>query len=353
MQAIRRSMEKDRHRELGSVVSQSGEKLKTLKVAVVIPCYRVADQVMGVLEAMPARVDRIFCVDDACPENSGEKIEKECPDRRVTVLRHKNNQGVGGAMVTGYRAALEGGMDIIVKLDGDGQMDPAIMPRFLAVLEAGEADYCKGNRFYRVATLAGMPKRRIIGNAILSFLSKLSSGYWQIFDPTNGFTAIHAAALRLLPLEAIDRGFFFESDMLFRLNTIRAVVRDVPMTAVYNDEISNIRVHRVVVPFLAKHIRNFGKRLIYNYYLRDFNMASLEWLLGAVLLGFGTIFGIAKWISVASTGQVATAGTVMLAALPVLVGIQMLLSAFNYDVQNVPRTPLQRLLRDENPVKHL
>lgn len=324
-----------------------------LKVAAVVPCYRVADQVVDVLKAMPGRVDKIYCVDDACPEKSGDRIKAHCRDVRVQVLRHDTNRGVGGAVVTGYRAALADAMDIVVKIDGDGQMDPAIMPRFLAVLEAGEADYCKGNRFYRVATLEGMPRGRLVGNAVLSFLSKLSSGYWQIFDPTNGYTAIHAAALRLLPLEALDRGYFFESDMLFRLNTIRAVVRDVPMTAVYNDEISNLKVSQVVLPFFGKHVRNFAKRLVYNYYLRDFNLASVEWPLGLALLMFGTIFGASKWASVVAAGEVASAGTVMLAALPILVGIQMLLSAFNFDIQNVPRTPLQRLLRDENPIKVL
>jgi glycosyltransferase involved in cell wall biosynthesis len=334
-------------------VNQSEERLKPLKVAVVIPCYRVADRVLDVLEAIPARVDRIFCVDDACPEKSGDRIAKGCKDARVTVFCHDKNQGVGGATITGYKAALEADMDVVVKIDGDGQMDPRLIPRFVAVLQAGEADYCKGNRFYRVATLTGMPKGRVVGNAVLSFLTKLSSGYWQVFDPTNGYTAIHAAALRLLPLEVIDRGYFFESDMLFRLNTIRAVVRDVPMTAAYKDETSNLKAGRLVLPFLAKNLRNLGKRLVYNYYVRDFNLASLEWPLGILLLGFGVIFGLSQWISVARSGQVASAGTVMLAALPVMVGIQMLLSAFNFDIQNVPRTPLQRLLRDENPIKSL
>lgn len=334
-------------------MSEPGEKLKKLKVAVVVPCYRVADRVLDVLAAMPERVDRIFCVDDACPQKSGERVEAECRDSRVRVLRHRTNQGVGGAMITGYKAALDEQMDIVVKIDGDGQMDPAIMPRFLAVLEAGDADYCKGNRFYRFATIRGMPKTRLVGNAILSFFCKLSSGYWQVFDPTNGYTAIHAAALKLLPLEMIDRSYFFESDILFRLNTIRAVVCDVPMAAIYKDEESNLRVRRVVLPFLAKHMRNFCKRLVYNYYLRDFNLASLEFLLGMPLLAFGVSFGFYKWIGVSLVGEVATAGAVMLAALPIIVGIQMVLSALNFDVQNVPRTPLQRLLRDENQIKKL
>lgn len=334
-------------------MSEYQEKLKTMKVAVVVPCYRVADRVLGVLAAIPSRVDRIFCVDDACPDGSGARIAESCADPRVRVLTHGQNQGVGGAMVTGYRAALEEEMDIVVKLDGDGQMDPALIPRFVTFLEAGEADYCKGNRFYRVATLTGMPWSRLIGNAVLSFLSKLSSGYWQIFDPTNGYTAIHAAALRLLPLESIDKGYFFESDMLFRLSTIRAVVRDIPMAAVYGGETSSLRIRKVVAPFIVKHVRNFLKRIGYNYYLRDFSLASLEWPIGAGLLLFGVVFGLVQWIGAAARDEFASAGTVMLAGLPVIVGLQMLLSAFNYDIQNTPRIPLQRLLRDENPIEVL
>lgn len=335
------------------VVSASNQNHDVLKVAVVIPCYGVAEQVLDVLAAIPERVDRIFCVDDACPQQSGDVIERDCRDPRVKVLRHSANRGVGGAMVTGYQASLEEEMDIIVKIDGDGQMDPSIMSRFVQVLAAGEADYCKGNRFYRVTTLKGMPKSRVIGNALLSFASKLSSGYWQIFDPNNGYTAIHAAALRLLPMEMLDRRFFFESDMLFRLNTIRAVVRDIPMSAVYRQETSNLKISRIIVPFTARHIRNFAKRIIYNYYVRDFHLASVELVFGAILFLFGAIFGLYHWLGFGHQEEFASAGTVMLAALPVLIGLQLLLSAISFDIQNVPQTPLQRLLRDENPVKTL
>ncbi len=341
---------KDDRRLADFVVGQTESNLKRMKVAVVIPCYRVKDRVMSVLDAIPDGVDKIICVDDACPQGTGAHIKDTCKDKRVEVLTHGKNQGVGGAVVTGYQAALDAQMEVVVKLDGDGQMDPAIIPRFLTFLEAGEADYCKGNRFYRPATLTGMPASRIAGNAVLSFLTKLSSGYWQVFDPTNGYTAIHASALRLLPLESIDKTFFFESDMLFRLNVIRAVVRDIPMTARYGDENSNLKIHRVVAPFIGKHLRNFGKRIVYNYYLRDFNLASFEWPLGLALFSFGMVFGITQWIGGAIRDEFASAGTVMLAALPIIVGLQMLLSAFNFDIQNVPRTPLQRLLRDENPL---
>lgn len=334
-------------------MSASNQVPDVLKIAVVIPCYGVADQVLDVLAAMPERVDRIFCVDDACPQKSGNIIVRRCQDPRVKVLRHAANRGVGGAMVTGYRASLEEDMDIVVKIDGDGQMDPAIMPRFVQILASGEADYCKGNRFYRVATLTGMPKRRVFGNALLSFANKLSTGYWQVFDPNNGYTAIHAASLRLLPLEMLDKRFFFESDMLFRLNTIRAVVRDIPMTAVYKDERSNIKIYRIVLPFIGKHIRNSLKRILYNYYVRDFHLASLELIAGVNLLLFGVIFGLYHWLGYGHQEEFASAGTVMLAALPVLIGLQFLLAAISFDIQNVPQTPLQRLLRDEYPVKDL
>ena len=317
------------------------------RIAVVVPCYRVAGQVLRVLDAVPALVSRIYCVDDACPEKSGDHISAHCRDPRVVVLRHARNGGVGAAMITGYRAALADGMHIIVKLDGDGQMDPTLIQRFVRLLLAGEADYCKGNRFHRPASVMGMPPARLFGNAVLSFLSKLSSGYWQVFDPTNGYTAIHASALRLLPLESIDHGYFFESDMLCRLNIARAVVRDIPMDAVYGNEPSSLRIHRVAPQFAYKHLRNFGRRVLYSYYLRDFNLASIEAPLGLAALLFGVIFGGVHWLNAFRGAPYASAGTVMVAALPVIVGVQMLLSAINYDVQNVPTTPLQKLFADE------
>ena len=317
------------------------------RIAVVVPCYRVHAQVLDVLAAIPPLVSKIYCVDDACPEHSGDHISAHCHDPRVKVLRHARNGGVGAAMLTGYRAALDDGMHIIVKLDGDGQMDPALIPRFVRLLLAGEADYCKGNRFHRPASLTGMPPARLFGNAVLSFLTKLSSGYWQIFDPNNGYTAIHASALRLLPLDSIDRGYFFESDMLCRLNIARAVVRDIPMDAVYGDETSSLRIHRVVTQFAVKHARNAARRLLYNYYLRDFNLASIEAPLGCAALLFGVLFGGVHWLRAFQGAPYASAGTVMVAALPIIVGVQMLLSAINYDVQNVPTTPLQKLFADE------
>jgi glycosyltransferase involved in cell wall biosynthesis len=249
---------------------------------------------------------------------------------------------VGGAVVTGYAAALAEGADIVVKVDGDGQMDPAFIPVLVRTIVAGQADYTKGNRFYDFESLRSMPRVRLFGNAVLSLVNKVASGYWDVMDPTNGYTAIHRAALAALPLDKLDRGYFFESDMLFRLYTIRAVVRDIPMEARYGDENSSLRVGRVAAVFPAKYLGAAIKRLFYAYFLRDFNAGTMQLVLGLLIGGAGTVFGVAKWLESVTTGVPATSGSVMLAALPVLVGIQLLLAALHYDIVNIPRDPLQQ-----------
>ena len=314
------------------------------RIAVVVPCFRVSRQILDVLARMGPEVARILVVDDACPERTGDLVERDCSDARVTVLRHQENRGVGGALVTGYRAALADGADIVVKVDGDGQMDPAFIPTLIRSIVAGRADYAKGNRFYDLELLRAMPRVRLIGNALLSLVSKAASGYWDVMDPTNGYTAIHRTALAELPLDKLDRGYFFESDMLFRLYTIRAVVRDVPMTAKYDDETSSLSIGRVAASFPLKYARAAMKRLFYSYVLRDFNAATTQFLLAVVIGCAGAAFGIAKWIESDETGVPATSGAVMLAALPILVAFQLLLSALHYDIQNVPREPLQQRL---------
>jgi dolichol-phosphate mannosyltransferase len=312
------------------------------QIAVVIPCYRVRDKILGVIAAIPGAVAQIHVVDDACPEKSGDLVAQSCTDARLIVHRHAENRGVGGAMVTGYRAALAAGADIVVKLDGDGQMDPAFIPALTRGLVSGQADYTKGNRFYDLELLRAMPRVRLVGNAVLSLVNKVASGYWDVMDPTNGYTAIHRVALGALPLEKLDGGYFFESDMLFRLYTIRAVVRDVPMRARYADEKSSLRVGLAALEFPGKYLRNAVKRFFYSYYLRDFNAGTMQFLLGLVIGGAGAVFGVARWLESVATGVPATAGSVMVAALPVLVGVQLWLAALHYDILNIPREPLQQ-----------
>jgi dolichol-phosphate mannosyltransferase len=311
------------------------------RIAVVLPCYRSKGHVLDVIGRIGPEVFLIVAVDDACPDGTGEHIKAFCADPRVEVVRNELNLGVGGAVIHGYRIALDRDAEIVVKIDSDGQMDPALLMRIVHPIASKHADYAKGNRFFNIEDVRTMPKARLFGNAGLSFLTKLSSGYWNIFDPTNGYTAIHRAALEMLPLDKIDHRFFFESDMLFRLNIAGAVVIDVPIPASYGSERSNLRTGRALVPFLLKNLRNFLKRLFYRYYLRDLNIGSLEILGGIILLSFGSLFGAAKWITAATEGVTASAGTVMLAGLPILVGVQMILGFFAFDFMAVPRTPLQ------------
>jgi len=319
----------------------------TERIAVVIPSFKVTEHIVGVIESMGPVIDRIYVIDDCCPAGSGDYVQAHCSDPRVTVLRHETNQGVGGAVMTGYRAAIADGCDIIVKVDGDGQMDPSLIPAFIAPIRAGEADYTKGNRFFDLEQIHAMPRVRLFGNAVLSFLTKLSSGYWDLFDPTNGFTAIHRDVARHLPFEKISRRYFFETDMLFRLNVMRAAVIDIPMDAKYGDEVSNLKIGDIAFDFLRKHGRNFIKRLFYSYYLRDMSLASLELPLGLVLLSFGTIYGVAHWIAGAHTGTAASSGTVMLAAMPVLLGVQLILAFIGYDVSSTPRRAIHSKLGSE------
>ncbi|OGS99158.1 MAG: glycosyl transferase family 2 [Gallionellales bacterium RIFCSPLOWO2_12_FULL_59_22] len=311
-------------------------------MAVVIPCYKVKRHVMDVIDGIGNEVWRIYVVDDACPEKSGKHVEAHCQDRRVRVIYHENNQGVGGAVMTGYRAAMADGAVVIVKVDGDGQMDTRLIPGFVEPILAGEADYTKGNRFFDLEEIHVMPKSRLFGNAVLSLLTKLSSGYWDLFDPANGYTAIHAEVAQRLPFEKISPRYFFETDMLFRLNILRAVVVDVPMNAKYGDEISNLRISKIAGEFLVKHMRNFIKRIFYNYYLRDLSLASIELPLGMALLAAGTSFGGYQWLESAREGVVTPAGTVMLAALPILMGLQLVLAFLGYDIAAVPRRPRHR-----------
>ncbi len=306
-------------------------------IAVVIPSYKVTRHILGVIAAIGPEVARIYVVDDCCPDGSGDFVAAGCADPRVRVLRHAANQGVGGAVMSGYRAAIEEGLAVIVKVDGDGQMDPALIPAFVAPILAGHADYTKGNRFYDLEQIRAMPPLRLFGNAVLSLMTKLSSGYWDLFDPTNGFTALHADTARHLPFDKISRRYFFETDMLFRLNTLRAAVVDVPMDASYGDEVSNLRISRIVTEFLAKHARNFLKRLFYNYYLRDMSLASIELPAGLLLLLAGAGHGAWHWVDSARAGVGTPAGTVMLAALPVLMGLQLVLAFLAYDIAAVPR----------------
>ncbi|HUO22893.1 MAG TPA: glycosyltransferase family 2 protein [Caulobacteraceae bacterium] len=319
-------------------------RLDLAGVWVVIPCYKVRSHIGRVIARTPDWITGIVCVDDACPEHSGEFVTREVADRRVVVVTLAENQGVGGATLAGYGEAIARGARVLVKVDGDDQMDLAHLPALVAPILLGQSDYTKGNRFSSQSHIQGMPSVRVLGNIGLSFAAKLSTGYWNIFDPTNGFTAIHADVAEILLSRPIARRYFFETDLLYHLGTLRAVVRDIPMPARYADEISNLKIGSTILPFAGRHLRNWARRMIGDYFVRDFNIATLEVLVGGASLAFGIAHALA-WISVRLPGQAASAGMVMGAALPIIIGVQLLLQAINYDVTHTPTQPIHPYLR--------
>ncbi|MCG2660968.1 MAG: glycosyltransferase family 2 protein [Kiritimatiellae bacterium] len=310
------------------------------KIAVVIPCYKVREHVLDVINKIGGEVWRVYVVDDCCPEGSGRHAADSVKDPRLRVIFNPQNLGVGGAVMAGYQAAVADGADVIVKIDGDGQMDPEMIPRFTAPILKGQADYTKGNRFYNLTHISQMPAARLFGNAALSFMTKLSTGYWNIFDPTNGYTAIHAKVAATLPMDRISRHYFFETDMLFRLNIMRAVVVDIPMDAVYGKEQSQLRIGNILGEFLFKHARILAKRIIYNYFLRDMTLASVELLVGSGLFAFGLLFGLAHWGKGIASGNPTPLGTIMIAAMSLLVGLQLILAFLGFDIASVPKRPV-------------
>jgi len=314
-------------------------------IVAVIPCYRVEKEIQSVLQEIPPYIKQVVVVDDASPDSTRDLVTASAKiDRRILLMRHPSNLGVGGAMITGYKKALELGAQVIVKIDGDGQMDMDHLPVLLRPLIEGRADYTKGNRFRDFQSLQQMPFIRRVGNMGLAFLSKAATGYWNVFDPTNGFNAIRSEVLVQLPLNKIDRSYYFETSMLANLYLIGAVVKDVPMPARYKGEVSSLLIHRILFEFPQKLSATFLRRLVLKNFIYDFSMATIYLLSGLPLLIFGLIFGIYKWIQYASAGVPAPTGTVMLATLSVLLGIQLLLSAIEIDLRSVPTEPISNPL---------
>jgi hypothetical protein len=291
-----------------------------------------------VVNSIGPEVSKIIVVDDACPESSGRLLQEALSDPRLEIIYHKSNKGVGGAVKTGYARALELEYQIIIKIDGDGQMDTSKITDLIEPILANQADYSKGNRFFEIDAVQQMPKIRIVGNLALTFMTKFSTGHWHIFDPNNGFTAIRGTTLKKLKLNKIDDGYFFESDMLFRLNLVQARVSDVPLPAIYGNEKSNLNVKRVLVEFPVKHIRNYLKRIAYTYYLRDFNLASIELPLGIALTGFGLTLGAYSWIHGIITKAPTATGTLVLIAMSFLAGLQLILAFLSYDTNNLSKS---------------
>ncbi|MFM7400639.1 MAG: glycosyltransferase family 2 protein, partial [Bacteroidota bacterium] len=296
-------------------------------IAVVIPCYNVAAHIARVIQGLPAYINWIIAVDDCSKDDTGgilKRLQTENP--RLVYLRHEDNRGVGGAMLSGYYEALSLGAEIVVKLDGDGQMAPENIEPLIRPILRGKADFTKGNRFRDFRALRAMPLGRRIGNLGLSFIIKAASGYWNIFDPTNGFTAIKNDTLAVLDYSKIHRRYYFETSMLQELYFVNAVVEDVPMKARYGDEISGLSTVRTLFEFPPKLLFAFIRRIILKYYLIDFNVASLFILVGLPLFCAGLAYGLYSYSHYISLQVGAPTGTVVIPTLMIMLGFQLILS---------------------------
>jgi glycosyltransferase involved in cell wall biosynthesis len=308
--------------------------LERVRVGVVVPAFQAAPSVDAVIAGIPPEVRDVFVVDDGSTDGTGERVASRS-DPRVRLLSHDGNRGVGGAMKTGYAAALAAGCDVVVKMDADGQMDPAFLSDLVRPLVTGEAGYAKGNRLWSLEASRDMPRRRLFGNLMLSMATKAVSGYWNVLDPTNGYTAIRADLLRRLDWRYIQDRYFFETSMLVELHLLRAPVRDVLMPARYGGAPSSLRLGPAVPEFGLRLLRALGRRLALEYVLLDVRPGTVLAALGLPLALFGAGFGAYHWYLGEVRDTSSLPGTVMVAAGPFILGVQFLLHALLLDVQEV------------------
>jgi len=312
-----------------------------VKICVIIPAYNAAETIGPVISTLPSWVDSIVVVNDCSKDSTLDTLEA-LSDRRLITLNHEKNRGVGGAMKSGYAEGLKGDADIFVKVDSDGQMDPLQIYRLLEPIIAKQANYTKGNRFLHTKQLKAMPGLRRIGNFVMSFLSKIATGFWNIFDPTNGFTAISRQALELIDLNKLDDSYYFETSLLEALYLVRAPVKDVSMHAIYNGEKSYLSESKVLFQFPIKMMVTYFNRINLTYFLQDFSAVSIFLVFGSISLLFGVIWGAVQWRIASLANTPASTGTIMVAVLPIFLGMQLLLEALVLDIQNIPKEFIEK-----------
>ena len=304
------------------------------RVAAVVPAYNESKLIAQTITTMPDFVDIIVVVNDCSTDDTSQRA-RQVGDPRVFVLDHEKNTGVGGAILDGHRKAMELGADVNVVMAGDAQMDPAYLPNLLDPICHDGYEFTKANRFYSRTSYAGMPAMRAFGSVVLSFASKVASGYWNLFDPQNGYTAVHRNALSRLDLNGIATGYEFENDLLIWLNIANARAKDIPIPAKYGQETSTMRIHKVAPVIASLLFRGFWRRMLLKHVLASFSPIALLFFTGLMLILFGTAVGV--WVVVETLGPpTASPATVLLSVGPLLTGIHMLISAWTLDIQATP-----------------
>ena len=312
---------------------------KNNNIAVVIPYYNAAKHIVNVVQKLPDFVDEIIIVDDKGSEELPlEKIKSLLLKPLVSVVENKINLGVGGATKAGFQYAINKNFDIVVKVDADDQMDLSYLSQLIDPLIKSHCEMAKGNRFRDLKSLKKMPFVRRFGNLALSFLTKMATGYWNNFDPTNGYFAIRSSVLKDIEFEKLSNRYYFETSLIAELYFLRARIKDIAMPAIYGDEKSSMKVWKMPFIFSSKLCNTFFKRIIKNYFLYDFNIASIYLIFGLPLFLFGVIFGFFEWIYYSSNNIFAPTGTIMLITLTIILGFQLLLQAIHFDIVNAPKS---------------
>lgn len=308
---------------------------KGLSIAVVVPAHDEEALIAKTVTSIPAFVDHVIVVDDASSDATSEKAAAT-GDPRMEVIRHEENRGVGGAILTGHRRAIDIGADVAVVMAGDAQMDPDALPDLLGPICDDGYDFTKADRFFGFDSFRGMPRSRVLGNVFVGFLAKASTGYWNLFDPLNGYTATRTSILERMPLDRIRTDYAFECEILVYLNTLRARAKDVPIQALYGEERSGIRLFREARKLLWSLFKGFWRRMVWKYVLWSFSPVAIFLLAGLVLVGWAILFGV--WVVYHTLGDpVASTATVLMCVGPLLVGINLLIVATVLDILDTPK----------------
>lgn len=306
------------------------------KVGVVVPAYNEEKLIERTIRTMPPFVDRIIVVDDCSRDRTAEIVQNMADEfgARLVLIRHERNQGVGGTIVTGYKRAMEEECEVTAVMAGDAQMDPRDLIRIIEPVAKREADYVKGNRLFRGESWQMIPKHRYLGNSVLSFLTKVASGYWHIADSQSGYTAISLIALKRLELDQIYPRYGMPNDLLVRLNIHNFRVRDISIRPVYNiGEKSGIRVHKVILTISWLLFKGFWRRMFRKYVIQDFHPLIFFYLLSFGALALSAVFffrTLYYWIDL---GSVPTTSFLVFWFL-LISGFQSLFFAMWFDMEN-------------------